>query len=70
VSTTNNLTNYARFLRNASPKAYDEFCAAFAAYAEGATATLVMTTENWQLYQGHAQQCQKLMKAFEEAKNG
>jgi peptidoglycan hydrolase-like amidase len=64
------LTNQARFLRNASPKAYDDFLAAFTAYTEAAAATLVVATENWQLYQGHAQQCLKIMKALEEAKNG
>jgi len=70
VSTTNNLTNQARFLRNASPRAYDEFCEAFKAYAAASVETLLATTDNWQLYQGHAQQCQKLMRALEEAKNG
>jgi hypothetical protein len=28
-----------------------------------------MTTENLQLYQGHAQQCVKILKVLEEAKN-
>jgi len=60
----------ARFLRNASPRAYDEFCEAFAVYSANAFDVLLVATENWQLYQGHAQQCQKLMKVFEETKNG
>ena len=70
MSSTDGLVTKARFLRNASPRAYDEFCAVFAAYTASAANTLLMTTENWQLYQGHAQQCQKLMNVLEEAKNG
>jgi hypothetical protein len=70
VSSTDNLTKKARFLRNAAPRMFDEFYEAFAAYAATASEILVMTTENWQLCQGHAQQCKKILKALEEAKNG
>jgi hypothetical protein len=70
VSSTDNLMVKARFLRNAAPRAYDEFLGVFAEYTQAAGATLVMTTENFQLYQGHVQQCLKILQVFEEAKNG
>jgi hypothetical protein len=70
VSTTDNLRTKARFLRNAAPKAYDDFFGAFAEYTEAVADILVEVTDNWQVHQGHAQQCKKLMKALEEAKNG
>jgi len=69
VSSTSDLTNKARFMRNAAPRVFDDFFAAFEQYAGAATATMVMTTENLQLYQGHAQQCVKILKVLEEAKN-
>ena len=70
MTTTQNLTTKARFLRNASPRAFDEFFGAFVEYTEGVNEILVEVTENWQVHQGHAQQCKKLMRALEEAKNG
>lgn len=70
MSSTADLTTKARFLRNASPRAFDEFYDALAEYNRVTTEFLVMATENWQLYQGHVQQCRKIMKALEEAKNG
>jgi hypothetical protein len=70
VSTTDNLKTKARFLRNAAPRAYDEFFGAFAEYAEAMNDILVEVTENRKLHQGHAQQCKKLMTVLEEAKNG
>lgn len=70
MSSTDTLKTKARFLRNAAPRAYDEFFGAFAKYTEAANETLVEVTENWPLYQGHAQQCKKLMRVLEEAKNG
>jgi hypothetical protein len=38
--------------------------------ASNASEILLAATDNWQLYQGHAQQCQKIVKVFEEARNG
>jgi hypothetical protein len=70
VSSTTELVAKARFLRNASPQAYDEFCKAVENYAESATATLIMASENTQLHQGYVRQCLAFMTAFEEAKNG
>jgi hypothetical protein len=70
LSSIENLTVKARFLRNASPRAYDEFLAAFTNYTQGMTDILVLATDNWQVCQGHVQQCKKLMKALEEAKDG
>jgi hypothetical protein len=70
VSSTDNLKTKARFLRNAAPRQYEEFFGAFAEYTEAANDLLVEVTENRKLHQGHAQQCKKLMRALEEAKNG
>lgn len=70
MSTTDDLKTKARFLRNAAPRAYDEFFGAFAEYAESMNDILVEVTENWQVHQGHAQQCKKILRVLEEAKNG
>jgi hypothetical protein len=70
MNSTENLKNKARFLRNAAPQQFTDFYGAFAEYAEAAAEIMVMTTENIQLYQGHAQQCVKILKALEDAKNG
>ena len=66
--TTKDLTDQARFLRNASPQAYDKFFAAFADYAAQMTANLIQTTENLQVAQGHAQLAMKLLRALEAAR--
>jgi hypothetical protein len=70
LSSTDNLTAKARFLKNASPRSYDEFLVALADYTKGVTDIMVMATDNWQNCQGHVQQCRKFLKAMEEAKNG
>jgi len=70
MNSTDNLKNKARFLCNAAPQQFTDFYGAFAEYAEAATEIMVMTTENIQLYQGHAQQCVKILKVLEEARNG
>lgn len=70
MSSTDNLVRKARFLRNAAPQQFSDFYGAFEGYSQVAAAILVMTTENLQLYQGHAQQCAKILKALEDAKNG
>jgi hypothetical protein len=70
MSTKDELTKRARFLRNAAPQAYQDFQAALAAYAEDATKILVEATENFQLHQGHVQQLRNLLLILEGAKNG
>jgi hypothetical protein len=70
VSSITDLVTKARFLRNASPRAYDEFCVAFANYSVNALDALVMATDDLQLQQGYVRQCRTIMKALEEAKNG
>ena len=70
MSATDELTKRARFLRNAAPREYQEFFAAFAHYTESSAEILVETTENLQLYQGHAQQCLKLLRVLDGVRNG
>jgi hypothetical protein len=70
VSTTDELTKQARFIRNASPSAFQGFYAAFIDYTDRQYEQLVKATENLPLAQGHAQQCQKILDALERAKNG
>ena len=70
MSSTQNLTAKARFLKNAAPRAYDEFLQAFIDYAHAAAGIMIAANENLQLYQGHAQQCLKLLNALEEARDG
>ena len=66
---TADLTNKARFMRNASPHAYDEFCKAFEKYTDVVTTSLVMANIDLQLHQGYVRQCHNIIKALEEAKN-
>ena len=71
MSSTDKLTNRARFLRNAAPQQFSDFVGEFAGYTKAAADILVLAaTENYQLHQGHAQQCVKILKALEDAKNG
>ena len=70
MSSTAHLVVKARLLRNASPRAFDEFTETFRAYTASASEILLAATENWQLYQGHAQQCRKILNTLEEAQNG
>lgn len=70
VTTNNELVQRARFLRNAAPQAFLDFYAALSAYADDQYAVMVETTDNLKRAQGHAQQCKKLLKLLEAAKNG
>jgi hypothetical protein len=70
VSTLDELTKQARFMRNASPSAFQGFYAAFVDYTDRKYEDLVMNTENLQNAQGHAQQCRAIREALERAKNG
>jgi hypothetical protein len=69
VSSTTELVTKAKFMCNASPRAYAEFVEAFRAYANVHVESLVMATENLQLHQGYVRQCSNILKALEEAKN-
>ena len=70
MSSTDELSKKARFLRNAAPQQYQEFFGAFAEYAERQTEILLQVTQNWQQAQGHAQQCRKILDVLEGVKNG
>jgi hypothetical protein len=70
VSTTDELARRARFLRNAAPREFHEFYAAFVEYSERQTEVLLQVTQNWQQAQGHAQQCKKILDVLEGVKNG
>ena len=70
MSSTNDLVDKARFLRNAAPQQFTDFCGAFARYTSTAAEILVKADGNLATFQGHAQQCVKILKALEEAKNG
>ena len=70
MSSTDNLVQKARFLRNAAPQQFTDFLSAFAEYAQVAAELMVDATENLQRYQGHAQQAKNLVKILEKAKNG
>lgn len=70
MSNLDELTKQARFIRNASPSAFQGFCTAFAAYTAHQYEMLVLTDQNVPNAQGHAQQCKKILDALERAKNG
>lgn len=70
MNATDGLVAKARFMRNAAPQQYADFCVAFADFARAVADKLVVADENIQLYQGHAQQCKHILRVLEEAKNG
>jgi len=70
MSTTDELTQRARFLRNAAPREFQDFFAAFVEYTNRQYEVMVQTTENLERAQGHAQQCKAIVEALERAKNG
>ena len=70
MSPIDNLKTKARFLRNAAPQAFNDFYGAFAEYTEHVTEILVLVDGNFQVHQGHAQQCVKILRTLEEIKNG
>jgi hypothetical protein len=70
VSTTDELSKRARILRNAAPREFHEFYAAFIDYGERQTAVLLEVTDDWKCAQGHAQQCKKILDVLEGVRNG
>lgn len=70
MSTTDELAQRARFLRNAAPREFQQFYAAFVDYADRQNEVLLHVTQNWPQAQGHAQQCKKIRDVLEGARNG
>jgi hypothetical protein len=70
MSTTDELSKRARYMRNASPQAFLDFYAAFVDYTDRQYEVMVHTTENLPNAQGHAQQCKKILDVLEGVKNG
>jgi hypothetical protein len=70
MTTTNELTTRARHLRNAAPREFQEFYAAFCEYAERQNEVLLQVVDKWPQAQGHAQQCKKIRDVLEGVRNG
>ena len=68
MTSTKELTDYARFLRNAAPREFDAFRSAFANYTKATITDMVAATGDLSLVQGRAQQCVKIMQLLEEIK--
>ena len=70
-ASTKTIGDHARFMRNAAPQVYEDFCKAFEKYTETAIFAVIQTTgeELWRA-QGRAQQCQKILGILQEVKNG
>jgi hypothetical protein len=64
------LVKRARFLRNAAPQQFEDFCTAFADYTNHQLETLVVATDSLPLAQGHVQQCKKICQMLTEVKHG
>ena len=64
------LTKRARFMRNASPQTYLDFCGAFAVFTELYTEALINTTVDLERAQGHAQMAKKIQDILEGVKHG
>jgi hypothetical protein len=69
-TTTKELVEYGRFLRNAAPREFEAFYIAFEKYTELTIYNLVNATGDLTLSQGHAQQSIKILRVLEEIKNG
>jgi hypothetical protein len=71
MSTIEELSKRARFLRNAAPQPFADFYAAFVDYTDRQYEVMVLTTaEALQNAQGHAQQCKKILDVLTGVKNG
>lgn len=71
MSSTKDLVEQARFLRNASPQVFNKFVQEFGKYTASMVDELITTTEKLEVAQGRAQLCVKLLRAFEGvSKNG
>lgn len=70
MSIDDDLKDKLRFLRNAAPQQFTDFCGAFARYSESVAGFMVLADNNLQLHQGRAQQCVKILRVLEEARNG
>ena len=68
MSSTKELDTYARFLRNAAPQPFDDFCTVFEKYTGETVENMINATTNLPLAQGHAQQCAKILQILEKAK--
>jgi len=62
------LVQTAQFLRNAAPREFDQFRAAFQQYTDDVTKDLIDTTVNLERAQGQAQQCHAIAQLFEKLK--
>ena len=70
MTTTKEIEDTARFLRNAAPPEFNNFYNAFARYTEWTIDTLIKSTGDITRAQGSAQQCLKILRVLEEIKNG
>jgi regulator of sigma D len=70
LSSTDELAKRARYMRNASPQTYLDFCAAFTDFTAKHFEILVNTTINLERAQGHAQMCKKILDVLEGVKHG
>jgi hypothetical protein len=71
LSTDAELTKHARFLRNAAPQQFNDFHAAFIAYADRRYKNLVRAeTGNFLQLQGQAQMCEDLVQLLGGVRNG
>ena len=69
-TTTKELAEYAKFLRNAAPQEFGNFYGAFENYTRFMVDALVNAAGDISLAQGRAQQCLKILRVLEEVKNG
>jgi hypothetical protein len=69
TATTKELTDYARFLRNAAPQEFINFYGAFAKYTENMIESLVFGAGDLSRAQGSAQQCLNILRVLEGVKN-
>jgi hypothetical protein len=70
VNAIKELTEPARFLRNAAPQQFNDFLAVFERYTDQQVNKVVIVGEHIQLAQGHAQQCVKILQTLKEARDG
>jgi ABC-type amino acid transport substrate-binding protein len=70
MTTTDDLGQKAKFLRNAAPQQFNDFCQAFAAYTNERIDALIFATGNIERAQGQSQQCIKIAKLLNEVRIG
>jgi hypothetical protein len=70
MTRSDELAERAKYLRNAAPQQFKDFCEAFAAYSRHQLGDFILATDNLRQTQGRVQQCEAILKILQGVQNG